>query len=82
MSQILNRDPYCDVTRLLLLGMDAKTPSLSAQKAVEALPRGVDGLPLQKAVIQSDNGSGYIPREYLQVLKEHGLGHHRNAGRS
>jgi len=32
---------------------------------------------LQKPVIQSDNGSGYISREYLQVLKEHGLGHHR-----
>jgi putative transposase len=61
----------------VLLGMDGKTLSLSAQKAVEQLPRGVDGLPLQKPVIQSDNGSGYISREYLQVLKEHGLGHHR-----
>lgn len=61
----------------VLLGMDGKTLSLSAQKAVEQLPRGRDGLPLQKPVIQSDNGSGYISREYLQVLKEHGLGHHR-----
>jgi len=61
----------------VLLGMDGKTLSLSAQKAVEQLPRGLDGLPLQKPVIQSDNGSGYISREYLQVLSEHGLGHHR-----
>jgi transposase InsO family protein len=61
----------------VLLGMDGKTLSLSAQKAVEQLPRGKDGLPLQKPVIQSDNGSGYISREYLQVLKENGLGHHR-----
>jgi putative transposase len=61
----------------VLLGMDGKTLSLSAQKAVETLPRGMDGLPLQKPVIQSDNGSGYISREYLQVLSEHGLGHHR-----
>jgi putative transposase len=61
----------------VLLGMDGKTLSLSAQKAVEQLPRGRDGLPLQKPVIQSDNGSGYISREYLQVLKEYGLGHHR-----
>ena len=37
----------------------------------------MDGLPREKPVIQSDNGSGYISREYLQVLKEHGLGHHR-----
>ena len=28
-------------------------------------------------ILQSDNGSGYISREYMQVLKEHGLGHHR-----
>jgi putative transposase len=61
----------------VLLGMDGITLGLSAQKAIETLPRGVDGLPLEKPVIQSDNGSGYISREYLQVLNEHGLGHHR-----
>lgn len=61
----------------VLLGMDGITLSLSAQKAIETLPRGVDGLPIARPVIQSDNGSGYIAREYLQVLKEHGLGHHR-----
>ena len=61
----------------VLVGIDGKTLSLAAQKAIETLPRGVDGLPREKPVIQSDNGSGYIAREYLQVLKEHGLGHHR-----
>jgi putative transposase len=61
----------------VLLGIDGITLSLSAQKAIETLPRGEDGLPVEKPVIQSDNGSGYISREYLQVLKEHGLGHHR-----
>lgn len=61
----------------VLLGIDGITLSLSAQKAIETLPRGVDGLPREKPVMQSDNGSGYISREFLQVLKEHGLGHHR-----
>jgi putative transposase len=61
----------------VLLGIDGITLSLSAQQAIETLPRGVDGLPIARPVIQSDNGSGYIAREYLQVLKEHGLGHHR-----
>ena len=27
--------------------------------------------------MQSDNGSGIIAREFVVVLKEHGLGHHR-----
>jgi putative transposase len=61
----------------VLLGMDGIRLSLAAQKAIETLPRGVNGLPVDRPVIQSDNGSGYISREYPQVLKEHGLGHHR-----
>lgn len=61
----------------VLCSMDGITLSLSAQKAIETLAKGVDGKPLAKPVIQSDNGSGYISREYMQVLKEHGLGHHR-----
>jgi putative transposase len=61
----------------VLLGMDGISLSLAAQKAIETLPKGADGLPVDRPVIQSDNGSGYISREYLQVLKEHGLGHHR-----
>jgi len=61
----------------VLLGMDGIAVSLAAQAAVEKLPKGADGLPLEKPVIQSDNGSGYIAREFLQVLQENGLGHHR-----
>jgi putative transposase len=61
----------------VLTGMDGISVSLAAQAAVETLPKGPDGLPLEKPEIQSDNGSGYIAREFLQVLKENGLGHHR-----
>jgi putative transposase len=61
----------------LLLGMDGVSVSVAAQAAIETLPRGEDGPPREKPEIQSDNGSGFIAREFLQVLKEHGLGHHR-----
>ena len=50
---------------------------MAAQAAIETLPRGEDGPPQQKPELQSDNGSGFIAREFLLVLKEHGLGHHR-----
>jgi transposase InsO family protein len=61
----------------VLMGMDGKTVSLAGQAAIDQLPKGPDGRPLDKPVMQSDNGSGYIAREFLQVLKENGLGHHR-----
>src|SRR5262249_32273897 len=61
----------------VLTGMDGISVSLAAQAAVETLPKGADGLPVEKPEVQSDNGSGYIAREFLLVLKEHGLGHHR-----
>jgi len=61
----------------LLLGMDGISTSLAAQAAIETLPRGEDGLPRERPEIQSDNGSGFIAREFLRVLQEHGLGHHR-----
>jgi transposase InsO family protein len=61
----------------LLLGMDGTSLSVAAQAAIETLPRGEDGQPREKPEMQSDNGSGYIAREFLLVLKEHGLGHHR-----
>ena len=61
----------------LLLGMDGISTSLAAQAAIETLPRGEDGQPQEKPEIQSDNGSSFIAREFLQVLQEHGLGHHR-----
>jgi transposase InsO family protein len=61
----------------VLTGMDGLSLSLAGQKAIETLPRGEDGLPVDKPVMQTDNGSGYIAREFLQVLRENGLGHHR-----
>ena len=61
----------------VLLGMDGIATSLAAQAAIETLPKGGDGKPVEKPEIQTDNGSGYIAREFLQVLAEHGLGHHR-----
>ena len=61
----------------VLLGMDGKTVSLAGQAAIDQLPKGADGKPMERPVIQSDNGSGYIAREFLLVLKENGLGHHR-----
>jgi putative transposase len=61
----------------LLLGMDGISVSVAAQAAIETLPQGADGLPEEKPELQSDNGSGFIAREFLLVLKEHGLGHHR-----
>jgi putative transposase len=61
----------------VLLGMDGKTVSLAGQAAIDQLRKGVDGKPIDKPVIQSDNGSGYIAREFLLVLKENGLSQHR-----
>ena len=61
----------------LLLGMDGTSVSVAAPAAIETLARGEDGQPVEKPALQSDNGSGFIAREFLLVLKEHGLGHHR-----
>lgn len=61
----------------LLLGMDGVTVSLAAQAAIDTLPRGVDGLPVDKPLIRSDNGSGYVSQDFKVVLKENGLDHHR-----
>jgi putative transposase len=61
----------------VLTGMDGISVSLAALAAVGTLPKGADGLPVERPEIQSDNGSGSIAREFLPVLAEHGLGHHR-----
>jgi len=61
----------------LLLGMDGISVSLAAQKAIDTLPKGEDGLPLAKPLIRSDNGSGYVSKEFKIVLKENGLDHQR-----
>lgn len=61
----------------VLTNMDGHSVSLAAQAAIDRLPKGVDGRPAVKPVIQSDNGSGYVCREFATVLTENGLGHHR-----
>jgi transposase InsO family protein len=58
-------------------GMDGITVGTAAQAAIDTLPKGADGQPLDKPLIRSDNGSGYISKEFKTVLKENGLGHHR-----
>ena len=61
----------------LAVGMDGITTSRAAQAAIDTLPKGADGQPVDKPEIRSDNGSGYISKEFKVVLKENGLGHHR-----
>ena len=61
----------------LLRSMDGHTVSVAAQAALETLPRDREGRLLEKPVIRSDNGSGYISREFGGVLDEHGLSHRR-----
>ena len=56
----------------LLLGMDGLSVSMAAQAAIETLPRGEAGRPREKPELQSDNGSGFIAREFLLVLQEDG----------
>jgi len=61
----------------ITLGMDGITVSTAAQAAIDTLPKGEDGRPVDKPEIRSDNGSGYISKEFKIVLGENGLGHHR-----
>ena len=64
---------HCAVTT----GTDGIAVSTAAQAAIDTLPRGEDGQAVDKPEIRSDNGSGYISKEFKMVLQEHGLGHHR-----
>ena len=61
----------------VVVGTDGKTMSWAAQAAIDTLPKGATGRPLETPEIRSDNGSGYISQEFRLVLKENGLGHHR-----
>jgi len=61
----------------LLISMDGPTVSLAAQAAVETLGREPEDWDWQGPEIRSDNGSGYLSREFRDVLREHGLSHHR-----
>jgi putative transposase len=58
-------------------GMDGITVSTAAQAAIDTLPKGAAGQALAKPEIRSDNGSGYVSKEFKMVLQENGLGHHR-----
>lgn len=55
----------------LLSAMDGDTLALEAASALGPLPEHA------RPVIQSDNGSGFISREFAQVLREHAVTHHR-----
>lgn len=61
----------------LLSGMDGRSISLAAQRALETLPHSREGKVLTQPVIRSDNGSGYISKEFGGLLGYHGLTHHR-----
>ena len=61
----------------LLTTMDGASVSLAAQAALETLPRGRDGHLLVRPEIRSDNGSGYISKEFHGVLEHHGMSHHK-----
>ena len=59
----------------LLSAMDGHSVSLGGQKALETLPHNAQGELEVKPEIRSDNGSGYISKEFHQLLEHHGLTH-------
>lgn len=61
----------------LLDRMDGASVSLSAQSALETLSRDASGKPVASPEIRSDNGSGYISRDFHGVLAHYGLTHQR-----
>ena len=61
----------------LTTSIDGPSLSLAAQRALETLPRNAQGEVMVKPKIRSDNGSGYISKEFHGLLAYHGLTHHR-----
>jgi hypothetical protein len=57
--------------------MDGHSISLAAQRALETLEMNREGKVATKPIIRSDNGSGYISREFTSLLAHHELTHHR-----
>jgi len=55
----------------IMTSMDRNAVSYAADKALSRLDKD------KKPVIQTDNGSGYISREFKIVLSKRGIGHHR-----
>lgn len=61
----------------LLTSMDGHSISIAAQRALETLTMNDQGQVTTQPIIRSDNGSGYISREFGGLLEHHGLTHHR-----
>lgn len=61
----------------LLTSMDGHSISAGAQKALESFQMDHDGKVTTRPIIRSDNGSGYISREFGGLLAHHELTHHR-----
>jgi putative transposase len=59
----------------LLSNMEGHSVSLGGQKALETLPRTEQGELLARPEIRSDNGSGFISKEFHGVLEHYGLTH-------
>jgi putative transposase len=55
----------------LMPSMDGNSVALAAADALSKLDGG------RRPDIQTDNGSGYVSREFKMVLSDHGIGHHR-----
>jgi transposase InsO family protein len=61
----------------LLSCMDGHSISVAAQRALETLDMNAQGQVQVQPIIRSDNGSGYVCREFGGLLDYHGLTHHR-----
>lgn len=61
----------------LLTSMDGHSISIGAQKALESLQMDQEGKVVTQPIIRSDNGSGYISKEFGGLLDHHELTHHR-----
>lgn len=59
----------------LLSNMEGHSVSVGGQKALETLPRTEQGELLARPEIRSDNGSGFISKEFHGVLEHFGLTH-------
>jgi putative transposase len=61
----------------LLTSMDGHSISVAAQRAIESLHLDQQGKATVQPIIRSDNGSGYISKEFGGLLAHHELTHHR-----
>src|SRR5258707_15711599 len=59
----------------LLSNMEGHSVSLGGQRALETLLRNEHGELLARPEIRSDNGSGFISKEFHGVLEHYGLTH-------